>query len=309
MALKNNVNISLSSGSQSEYLIRDKNNISIGRFNIIEMDFENQKCDVKFKFYREQDYNLLRETLDLILGATFKDKRVYKINVSVVEGMKLSPFLDSGFILEGIISENNIINGIRRSELIFGINREDYRYKNCEPMVKIQGENIYLRNLTPSDAEELTEYYIRNKKHLEKFEPARENEFYTLEVQKGTLNESYKQFLNGTSYDMAIIKDEKIIGKIRLSNIVYGVFKSGILGYSIDEEFQGRGYMQEAVNLMIKYSFEDLELHRMEASALVNNEKSKKVLEKCGFEKLGINKKYLFINGVWEDHVTYYKVK
>ncbi|MGL5647117.1 MAG: GNAT family N-acetyltransferase [Clostridium sp.] len=309
MALKNNVNIFLSSGSQSEYLIRDKNNISIGRFNIIEMDFENQKCDVKLRFYREQNYDLLRETLDSILVATFKDKRVYKVNVSVIEGMKLSPFLDLGFILEGIISENNIINGIRRSELIFGINREDYRYKNCEPMVKIPGKNISLRNLTPNDSEELTEYYIRNKKHLEKFEPSREKEFYTLEEQRGILNESYKQFLNGTSYEMAIIKDEKIIGKIRLSNIVYGVFKSGILGYSIDESFQGKGYMKEAVSLMVKYSFEELELHRIEASALISNERSRNVLIKCGFEELGINKKYLFINGVWEDHATYYKIK
>lgn len=309
MSSKNNINISLSSGSKNEYLIRDKNNISIGRFIIIEMDYENQKCDVSLKFYRDEDYDLLRETLDLILIATFKDKRVYKVNIITNEGIKLSPFLDIGFILEGIISENIIINGNRRSELSFGINRDDYRYKNCEPIIKMQGENIYLRNLTPNDAEELASYYERNKKHLEKFEPSREKEFYTLEVQRGILNESYKQFLNGTSYDLAIIKDEHIIGKVKLSNIVYGVFKSGILGYSIDLEYQGKGYMKEAVNLMLEYSFNDLDLHRIEASALLNNERSKGVLLACGFEELGINRKYLFINGVWEDHITYYKVK
>ncbi|WP_297632234.1 GNAT family protein [uncultured Clostridium sp.] len=309
MSLKSNVNIFLSSGSKNEYLIRDKNNISIGRFIITEMDYENQKCDVKLKFYRENDYNLLKETLDLILGATFKDKKVYKVNIITNEGIKLSSFLDLGFILEGIISENVIINGIRRSEVVFGINRDDYRYKNCEPMIKIQGENILLRNLTPNDAEELVSYYKKNEKHLEKFEPARDKEFYTLDIQRGILNESYKQFLNGTCYDLAIIKDNDIIGKMKLSNIVYGVFKSGILGYSIDLEHQGKGYMKEAVNLILDYAFNDLELHRIEASALVSNVRSKGVLVTCGFEELGINKKYLFINGVWEDHITYYKIK
>ncbi|WP_195972870.1 GNAT family N-acetyltransferase [Clostridium thermobutyricum] len=309
MSLKNNVNISLSGGSKTEYIIRDKNNISIGRFEITDMNHENQKCDVKLKFYREDDYNLLRETLELILSATFKDKKVYKVNIIINEGIKLSPFLDIGFILEGIISDNAILNGSRRSDLMFGINREDFRYKNCEPIIKLQGENIYLRNLTPNDSEEILNYYNKNKKHLEKFEPSRDKDFYTLETQQSLLNESYKQFLNGTSYELGIIKDNKIIGKIRLSNIVYGVFKSGILGYSIDEDFQGKGYMKEAVNLIVEYSFNDLDLHRIEASALVRNERSKNVLLGCGFEELGINKKYLFINGIWEDHITFYKVK
>ncbi|ENZ04053.1 hypothetical protein HMPREF1092_00074 [Clostridium thermobutyricum] len=309
MSLKNNVNISLSGGSKTEYIIRDKNNISIGRFEIKDMNHENQKCDVKLKFYREDDYNLLRETLELILSATFKDKKVYKVNIIINEGIKLSPFLDIGFILEGIISDNAILNGSRRSDLMFGINREDFRYKNCEPIIKLQGENIYLRNLTPNDSEEILNYYNKNKKHLEKFEPSRDKDFYTLETQQSLLNESYKQFLNGTSYELGIIKDNKIIGKIRLSNIVYGVFKSGILGYSIDEDFQGKGYMKEAVKLIVEYAFNDLDLHRIEASALVRNERSKNVLLGCGFEELGINKKYLFINGIWEDHITFYKVK
>lgn len=309
MSLKNNVNISLSGGSKTEYIIRDKNNISIGRFEITDMNHENQKCDVKLKFYREDDYNLLRETLELILSATFKDKKVYKVNIIINEGIKLSPFLDIGFILEGIISDNAILNGTRRSDLMFGINREDFRYKNCEPIIKLQGENIYLRNLTPNDSEEILNYYNKNKKHLEKFEPSRDKDFYTLETQQSLLNESYKQFLNGTSYELGIIKEGRIIGKIRLSNIVYGVFKSGILGYSIDEDFQGKGYMKEAVNLIVEYAFNDLDLHRIEASALVRNERSKNVLLGCGFEELGINKRYLFINGIWEDHITFYKVK
>lgn len=309
MSPNHNVNIALNTGSKTEYLIRDKNNISIGRFSIVELNKSSRRCNINLNFYREYHYELLKETLELLLSATFKDKYIFKVNIKVSEEINLSPFLDLGFILEGILSDNTFSNGVYKSELLLGINREDYRYKNCASMIQIQGKNISLRNLNPSDAEELLNYYKKNKKHLEKFEPTRDNDFFTIEAQRNSLNESYKQFLNGTSIDLAIIKENKIIGKLRLSNIVYGVFKSGILGYSIDEDYQGLGYMKEAVNLTINYAFKELGLHRVEASALLENERSQGVLISTGFKKLGVNEKYLFINGMWQDHITYYKLR
>ena len=45
--------------------------------------------------------------------------------------------------------------------------------------------------------------------------------------------------------------------------------KSGIIGYSIDKDFQGKGYMKEAVMLVLKYAKEELDLHRIEASVLL----------------------------------------
>ena len=112
--------------------------------------------------------------------------------------------------------------------------------------------------------------------------------------------ESYKQLMNGSSYDFGIYKNDYLIGKIKLSNIVSGVFKSGIIGYSIDKDFQGKGYMKEAVMLVLKYAKEELDLHRIEASVLVDNDRSKGVLIGCGFKEIGLNEKYLFINGAGE---------
>ena len=66
--------------------------------------------------------------------------------------------------------------------------------------------------------------------------------------------------------------------------------------------------MREALKLVLKYSKDYLDLHRIEASELVDNEKSKKVLINTGLEEVGINKKYLFINGKWSDHITFYKI-
>lgn len=302
------IHIDLVKGTLSEYMIKDKNNIIIGRFTIIDLDKENKKCNVRFKFYRDKDYDLLIETLKTILRAIFKDINIYKANFIVNENANLKAFLDYGFTLEGILSENLFINGNFLDELSFGINRNEYNHISRNSFINIVGKNIEIRNFTPDDAEELLDYYIRNKEHLAPYEPARDNSFYTYEVQKDILLESYKQLLNGSSFDMGIYKNNKLIGKAKISNIVYGVFKSGILGYSIDKQEEGKGYMTEAVNLLLKYSKDELDLHRIEASALVENDKSKSVLLKCGFKEVGINEKYLFINGSWRDHITFSKI-
>ena len=134
-------------------------------------------------------------------------------------------------------------------------------------------------------------------------------QFYSLQVQNNILKDSYRQFIDGVAIDLGIFKDNKLIGKVKLSNIVHGIFKNGILGYSIDQQQQGKGFMKETVNMVVNYAFNELGLHRIEASALVDNERSKNVLSGCGFEELGRNKNYLFINGKWHDHITFYKVK
>lgn len=88
-----------------------------------------------------------------------------------------------------------------------------------------------------------------------------------------------------------------------------GVFRNAFIGYSIDENEQGKGYMKEAVKLAIDYAYEELELHRIEASTMVSNEKSQRVLKSCGFQELGVSKEYLYINGKWQDHVVFYRNK
>lgn len=302
------INIELVRGTLSDYIIKDKNNIIIGRFTIIDLDKANKKCNVKFKFYRDNDYDLLIETLKSILRAIFKDTNIYKANFIVNENANLKAFLNYGFNLEGILSENLFVNGVFLDELSFGINRNQYTSPIRTALVNITSENLEIRNFTPDNADELLEYYITNKEHLRPYEPSRDNSFYTYEVQKEILLESYKQLLNGSSVDLGIYKDNRLIGKAKISNIVYGVFKSGILGYSMDKEEQGKGYMTEAVKLLLDYSKEELDLHRVEASVLLDNDKSKNVLLKCGFKEIGVNSKYLFINGGWKDHLTFYKI-
>lgn len=303
------VTIAANPNDDTEYVIRDKNKINIGRFNVVELNEENRVCNLKFKFYRVDDYALLKETLVLVLKAIFKDRSINKLNVYTTDTIAVGPFLSLGFVLEGIFSENIISQGNYGNEISMGITRADYNLGERFNFIYLRSPNFNIRLLTPEDSQQLLDYCIRNKEHLQAFEPTRDKSFYTLEVQRNILNDSYRQFLNGSAFDFGIFKEGQLIGKLRLSNIVYGLFKSGILGYSIDKEQQGKGYMKEAVNMVVNYAFKELELHRIEASALVDNERSKGVLVGCGFKELGINEKYLFINGKWRDHITYYKIK
>lgn len=302
------VNIELIKGTLNDYIIKDKSNIIIGRFIIIDLDRENKRCNVRLKFYRENNYDLLRESLELILKAIFKENDIFKANFSVKENVNLSAFLDLGFTLEGIFTDNIYTNGNFVDELSFGINRSEYMNSSRSTIVELKGLRVNVRNFTPDDARDLLDYYTRNEEHLRNFEPSRDKNFYTIEVQRKILLESYRHLMSGISSDLGIYIGKKLIGKVKLSNIVYGVFKSGILGYSIDKDYQGKGYMREAVNLILDYAKNYLDLHRIEASVLVDNNKSKGVLLGCGFEEVGINRKYLYINGKWSDHITFAKI-
>jgi ribosomal-protein-alanine N-acetyltransferase len=77
-----------------------------------------------------------------------------------------------------------------------------------------------------------------------------------------------------------------------------------MLGYAMAERCNGRGWMSEAVGLVLGVAFTRLQLHRVQANAMPRNMASLRVLEKNGFRREGYSPRYLCINGVWEDHVS-----
>ena len=311
MVKGNSVTMDLAKGSDKEYIIKDSIGITLGRVFILELSKENRYCNLRIKIYKktERSYEYLKGALKLLLNSLFKNMNMYKINIKGDEDIIINAFLDMGFQLEGIIS-NSILSGKTYSdELLFGIDADVFKSHNITRSIKLKGRRVELKVLTPEDSEDTLEYYKRNKKHLGPFEPNRDEDFYTLEVQKKNLMESYKQYINGTSVNFGVYNENKYIGKVQISNVVSGIFKNAFVGYSIDLEYQGLGYMKEALKLVLEYGFIDMELHRIEASTLTDNLRSQGVLKGCGFKELGINEKYLYINGQWRDHITFYKTR
>ncbi|MNZ76776.1 putative ribosomal N-acetyltransferase YdaF [compost metagenome] len=138
---------------------------------------------------------------------------------------------------------------------------------------------------------------------MKPWEPERESVFYTIDYQSNLLREEYIKIQEGSLYKAWIIKSDKIIGSIALSNIVMGVFQSCHLGYKLDEQEQGKGIMTESLRPIIDYAFQELSLHRIEANIMPRNKGSIRLVEKLGFYNEGLARKYLKINGVWEDHI------
>jgi ribosomal-protein-alanine N-acetyltransferase len=169
-------------------------------------------------------------------------------------------------------------------------------------------EHLLLRPVTVADAPAFLDYYTRNSAYLERWEPARPDDFYTVERQRDILETHVRTAAEGGMQAFAILpKDDPrtLAGRIAIDNIVRGVFQSATVGYSIDQAHTGKGYATEAVAGALEFAFKVLQLHRIQAGTMISNERSQRVLLKNRFRHEGTALRYLNINGRWEDHHLY----
>jgi ribosomal-protein-alanine N-acetyltransferase len=109
----------------------------------------------------------------------------------------------------------------------------------------------------------------------------------------------------GTGYGLGIFVGGFFAGEVNLNSIHRGAHQSAYVGYWIDQRQAGRGYMPEAVVLVMRFAFEQLRLHRLQISIIPRNTASRRVVDKLGLREEGVAQRYLEINGTWEDHVRY----
>ena len=81
--------------------------------------------------------------------------------------------------------------------------------------------------------------------------------------------------------------------------------KIGILGYTVLSDFWGKGYATEASRALIIYLFNEIRIHRVEASCIPDNHSSERVLKKIGMRYEGRKRRSLNIRGIWYDEVLY----
>lgn len=168
----------------------------------------------------------------------------------------------------------------------------------------IKGNKVYIKPINSYDLNSLFEIEIRNKEFFNQYAPNRDPEFYTLEGQMSRIEKIEKNRENNLGYSFGIYLNDSqvLIGQIGLFKIERGPAQKGMVGYSLDKELNGKGYMTDALPLIIDFGFNQIKLHRIEAEVMPRNIGSIKILEKTGFHKEGIAKKNVMINGKWEDH-------
>ncbi|GLZ17363.1 ribosomal-protein-alanine acetyltransferase [Burkholderia plantarii] len=166
-------------------------------------------------------------------------------------------------------------------------------------------ERLSLRHAGRHDAAALLAYYLANRAHLQPWEPSRPASFYTPQSVETRLDAVAAQAAAGQAVHLLLYEkaDGRLIGECGLTNIVRGPFQACHLGFSIAGDREGRGLMRECLTGVIRYAFGELGLHRLMANHRPENTRSARLLEALGFEREGIARAYLKIDGAWADHV------
>lgn len=176
-------------------------------------------------------------------------------------------------------------------------------------MTVLRGRNVELRPLVPSDFAAYAEVRRRNAEWLTPWEPARltnqPDPAHSREAFAARCSARQRERQLGTGHGFGIFSSGQLCGEINLSSIQRGAFQSGYVGYWVDSAQAGRGLCPEAVVVLCRFAFEDLDLHRLQISIIPRNHASRRVVEKLELRSEGIARAYLQINGRWEDHVRY----
>lgn len=170
--------------------------------------------------------------------------------------------------------------------------------------VQIENSRIIVRMANVEDTNSVIKYFLDNKEHLDPFEPMKPDKFYTYDFWQNRINSSIKEFERLKALRLFIFEKavpEKVIGMISFEGICMNPFYSCEMGYSIAKDKQGKGYMRQAIELSIKYVFEELNLKRIRANYAPHNQKSGMLLKKLGFVIEGYARDYIYIDKKWDD--------
>lgn len=181
------------------------------------------------------------------------------------------------------------------------------RWHEARPIV---GPRLQLRPLKGSDFGVWREVRQRSRGWLEPWEPLAEpgapDPVLDLEAFRARCSAWERQRHFDTAYGFGMfLRDGTLVGEVSLGSVQRGPFQSSYVGYWIDEPHAGKGLVPEGVVLVMRFGFDELHLHRMEAAIVPRNIASRRVAEKLGLRDEGVAVRFLQIRGVWEDHVRY----
>lgn len=171
----------------------------------------------------------------------------------------------------------------------------------------IRGKTLTLRPPTVADYSAWAELRALSRSHLTPWEPAWSRDDLSRQMYRRRLRAYAKDVRDdfGYSYFISDAAHDTLLGGITLSNVRRGSAQTAALGYWIGKPYAGQGCMTEAVQTLLPFAFRTLRLHRLEAACMPANAASIRVLERSGFEREGLARSYLKINGRWEDHFLF----
>ncbi|WP_317057290.1 GNAT family N-acetyltransferase [Roseovarius rhodophyticola] len=173
--------------------------------------------------------------------------------------------------------------------------------------IRIETERLTLRPPVLTDFREWSSLRERSAEFLVPWEPQWASDHLSRKGFANRVHWSQRSISQGSAVPLFLIRreDSVLLGAITLDNIRRGPAQAGTLGYWTGEPYARQGFMREALLAMVHHAFERLNLSRLEAACLPENQPSRRLLEKCGFKYEGVAQSYLQIDGRWRTHVLY----
>ena len=114
------------------------------------------------------------------------------------------------------------------------------------------------------------------------------------------------RYRDGKYYDWAIVlkSSGKMIGTCGFSAIS-AEHRYAEVGYVLNPAFRGQGYAGEALSAVLEFAFRRMQLNRVEAKCVDENESSERVMQKVGMQYEGTARSALFIKGRFRDIKIY----
>lgn len=170
----------------------------------------------------------------------------------------------------------------------------------------IKTERLHIFHLSEINPSDMVYYFLKNQDHFAPTNPPLPEDFYTTPFWEERIKISLSEYSSDTAIRLVLTENDNPktpIGTVNITQIFRGPFQAAFLGYGLDQNHQGKGYMLEALKAVIHYSFGQLNLHRLMANYLPENIRSAQLLKKLNFIVEGKAYNYLFINGEWRDHI------
>lgn len=171
--------------------------------------------------------------------------------------------------------------------------------------VRLQTSRLVLSPPDMADIGQVLDYYRRNELYFRPWEPRRDASFHTAEGMAARISGQQEAMRREQSLHLLLrgADSGRVIGECGFTNIVRGPFHACHLGFSLCRDAEGQGLMHEALQAALAFVFADLGLHRVMANYRPENARSERLLARLGFEREGLARAYLHIDGQWRDHV------
>lgn len=179
--------------------------------------------------------------------------------------------------------------------------------KDVRGQNRLDGKRIYLRAPRKGDQREWSVLRSESRDFLKPWEPTWPPNAMSRSAFRTRLMLMAADLKAKRSYSFFIFDrfSDALMGGITISNVRRGVAQNATIGYWIGRPYARQGFMAEAVQLILDFCFEILQLHRVEAACLPTNNPSRALLLGCGFKEEGLARQYLRINNQWQDHLTF----